>query len=413
MLVKLAWRNLWRQKRRTILTASALALALCLSLLTRSFQEGSYNANIDNAARFYTGLIQLQDPDYADNASIDDLLSGNLDDFKYLKSEASIEYILPRLESVALAAAGDRSKGVMVLGVNPELEDRYSGISEKVSQGRFILDSEFEKGSGVLIGEGLAKYLRLEVGDEIILYGQGYQGQTASGLYTVNGLLKFPVMSLDNQLVYMPIREAQRLYSTGNQLTSWVLHTQTLNDVGTVEASLAAHFGDAIRVRDWKDLSPEMAQQIEMDRAGGIFLIYLLYGIVGFGLFATIMMMTLERQREFGVMLAAGMSRGKLVSLLFMESSFICILGIALGITLAMPILGYFHFNPIHITGEAAKVMLEAGFEPILPVYLSLALFINQALAITLMLLICLLGPTWKVLRLNLVGALKGGGHDH
>ena len=413
MLVKLAWRNLWRQKRRTILTAAALALALCLSLLTRSFQEGSYNANIDNAARFYTGLIQLQDPDYADNASIDDLLSANLDDFAYLKSEPSIEYILPRLESVALAAAGERSKGVMVLGVNPELEDRYSGVSEKVSQGRFRFDSDSLKGSSVLIGEGLAKYLRLEVGDEIILYGQGYQGQTASGLYTVNGLLKFPVMSLDSQLVYMPISEAQRLYSTGNQLTSWVLHTKTLSDVESVEASLSRHFADGIRVRDWKDLSPEMAQQIELDRAGGIFLIYLLYGIVGFGLFATVMMMTLERQREFGVMLAAGMSRGKLVSLLFIESSFICILGIALGVALAMPILGYFYFNPIHITGEAAKVMLEAGFEPVLPVYLNLGLFINQAFAVTLMLLMCLIGPTWKVLRLNLVSALKGGGHDH
>lgn len=197
MLLKLAWRNLWRQKRRTLLTASALALALFLSLLTRSFQEGSYNANIDNAARFYTGLIQLQHPEYAESNSIDDVISGDLEQFPYLKNMNSVSYILPRLESVALAVADDRSKGVLVLGVDPEAEDRYSHISSKVSSGNFI-DSD---SNGVLLGEGLASYLKLNVGDEIILYGQGYRGYTAAGLYTVNGLLHFPVKALDNQMV--------------------------------------------------------------------------------------------------------------------------------------------------------------------------------------------------------------------
>ncbi|MFA0440382.1 ABC transporter substrate-binding protein [Vibrio sp. 10N.286.49.C2] len=423
MLIKLAWRNLWRQKRRTILTASALALALVLSLLTRSFQEGSYNTNIDNTARFYTGLIQLQATGYADNPSIDDLLSGDIHQMNQLTAMPSIELVLPRLESVALAAAGDRSKGVIVLGVDPVLENRYSGISNKVSQGQYLISEDDPltisstlnaiRHPGVLIGEGLAHYLRLGIGDEIVLYGQGYQGQTAAGLYTVNGLLKFSVASLDNQLVYMPIGQAQALYSTGNQVTSWVLHTHRLNDVDEVKASLSSYLGEKIRVRDWKELSPELAQQIALDRAGGIFLIYLLYGIVGFGLFATIMMTTLERQREFGVMLAAGMSRARLVGLLFVESAFICVLGISIGITIAIPMLSYFYFHPIEITGQAAQVMLESGFEPILPVHLDPDLFVNQAIAVAVILLVCLIGPTWRILRMNLVSALKGGTHGH
>ncbi|MFH0263741.1 ABC transporter permease [Vibrio mediterranei] len=409
MLLKLAWRNLWRQKRRTLLTASALALALFLSLLTRSFQEGSYNANIDNAARFYTGLIQLQHPEYAESSSIDDVISGDLKQFPYLKSMNSVSYILPRLESVALAAADDRSKGVLVLGVDPEAEDRYSHISSKVSSGNFI-DSD---SNGVLLGEGLASYLKLNVGDEIILYGQGYRGHTAAGLYTVNGLLHFPVKVLDNQMVYMPIKLAQELYSTGNQVTSWVLHTDSLDHVATVETELKDHYQDQLKVRDWQDLSPEMAQQIALDRAGGIFLIYILYGIVGFGLFATVMMMTLERQREFGVMLATGMVRRQLLGLLFIESAFICLLGIVIGTLLTMPVLGYFFLNPIEITGDAAQMMLEAGFEPILPVHLDPSLFMTQAVAVTLILLLCLVYPSWRLYRLNLVSALKGGSHAH
>lgn len=409
MLIKLAWRNLWRQKRRTLLTASALALALFLSLLTRSFQEGSYNINIDNAARFYTGLIQLQHPEYAESASIDDLLSADIEQFPTLNTIPEISFVLPRIESVALAAADDRSKGVLVLGVDPLLEDAYSGVSDKLTEGEFLAPDS----KAVLLGEGLANFLKIKVGDEIILYGQGYRGQTAAGLYTVNGLLHFPVSALDNQLVYMPLHLAQELYSTGNNLTSWVIHTKDLKQIGKVEQRLVDHYKDQIRVRDWQDLSPEMAQQIAMDRAGGIFLIYILYGIVGFGLFATIMMMTLERQREFGVMLATGMVRGKLLSLLFIESAFICVLGIVLGVLVSTPVLGYFYFNPIEMTGDAATAMIESGFEPILPVYIDTTLVINQAIAVSSILCLCLIYPGWRIFRLNLVSALKGGSHAH
>ena len=169
MLVKLAWRNLWRQKRRTVLTASALALALFLSLIMRGFQEGSYANNIDNAARFYTGLIQLQNSDYVESQSIDDLLPASTEFIQPVKQHANISQILPRIESFALSASGDKSKGVMVLGVLPEQEDTYSGIASKLSQGEFLSQTDDQ----VLIGEGLARYYNITVGDKIVLYGQG------------------------------------------------------------------------------------------------------------------------------------------------------------------------------------------------------------------------------------------------
>ena len=128
MLVKLAWRNLWRQKRRTLLTASALALVLFLSLITRAFQEGSYTSNIKNAAKFYTGLIQLQNPEFGDSSSIDDVLPQTASFISAAKNNPNIDVVLPRVESFALAAKDERSKGVMVLGVEPEAEDQLSLI---------------------------------------------------------------------------------------------------------------------------------------------------------------------------------------------------------------------------------------------------------------------------------------------
>lgn len=409
MLVKLAWRNLWRQKRRTFLTASALALALFLSLLVRTLQEGTYQANIDNSARFYTGLIQIQHPEFAESSSIDDLIGVSEEVLAPMYANSSINETLPRIESFALAASGDKSKGVIVMGVNPAQEDSYSKISQKVIEGEFLNEED----NMVLVGEGLASYFGLTVGDEIVLYGQGYRGQTAAGLYIIKGILHFPIPQLDNQLVYLPLKLAQTLYSTGDLVTSWVLHTDNLSELEQTVSQLQASYGDRANVRDWRNLAPEMAQQIAMDRAGGVFLIYVLYGVVGFGLFATILMMLLERQREFGVMLATGLLRSRLLQLIFIESLFIAVIGILLGLLVSSPVLTYLYFNPIEITGEAAQLMRESGFEPIMPVLIAPYLFIEQISSVLTILAISLIYPMVRLSRLNLVSALKGGAHAH
>ena len=407
MLFKLAWRNLWRQKRRTLLTASALSLALILSLAMRSLQEGTYASNIDNSARFYTGLIQLQHIDFSNSHSIDDLLPASRDFIAPVVNEPKITYVIPRLESFALAAAGDKSKGVMVLGIDPVKEDQYSGLSEKITQGDYLTSGEAQ----VLVGASLARTMKLTLGDELVLYGQGFRGQTAAGLYTVKGIISFPLPQLESQLVYLPLGEAQHLFSTGEQVTNWVLHTDKLSDVEDVVEQLKAIYPESISVQDWQQLSPETAQQIQMDKVGGIFLMYILYGVVGFGLFATIMMMTLERQREFGVMLATGMQRGRLLLLVSIESLLIAMLGIVIGMLVVTPVLTYLLYHPIQLTGETAKLMVDAGFEPILPVMMAPSLYLNQIAIVLLMLVLCLIYPMIRIGRLNLVNALKGGAH--
>ncbi len=407
MLIRLAWRNLWRQKRRTLLTSFALALALFLSLLTRSFQEGSYSANIENSARFYTGLIQLQHPDFNTSNSIDDLLPETTDFIQSALNLPNVKAALPRLESVALAAFAERSKGVLVLGVDPQAEDEYSRISAKLISGRFIAAGE----QGVLLGESLARYLKVSLGDQLILYGQGYHGQTAAGLYPIVGILHFPLQQLDSQLVYMPIQTAQSLYSAQGMVSNWTIDIKQLKQLDSTLAALKERYQAKTAVKSWQELSPEMAQQIMMDKAGGIFLVYVLYGVVGFGLFATILMMTLERQREFAVMLATGMLRRKLATLIMLESGFIACLGIVLGLFLSAPVLAYFYFNPIRLTGDAAQLMLDSGFEPIMPVSVDVGLMANQVITVLLLMLLCLIYPVLRVSRLDVASSLKGGAH--
>lgn len=407
MLIKLAWRNLWRQKRRTLLTASALALALILSLLMRSIQEGSYTANIENVARLSTGLIQLQNPKFKESQSIDDLLPMSDEFIKPAKQQPNIEFTLPRIETFSLAAANEKSKGVMVVGVAPQEENAYSKLADKVVKGDYFSEND----KSILLSEGLAQFFNVGVGDEVVLYGQGYRGQTAAGLYHIKGIVHFPMPELNNQLIYLPIKEASMLFSTENQVTAWVLHTRDFSQLPQTVNDLQIGYGSTVSVRPWNDLSPEMEQQIQIDRVSGIIMMYILYGIVGFALFATLLMMTLERQREFGVMLATGMGRAQLLKLLVFESLFIALLGITIGLVMASPVLGYLYINPITLTGDTASAMLEMGYEPIIPVLIRSWLFINQIMIVIGLLFLCLLYPLWRTYHLNIVSALKGGSH--
>ena len=403
--VRLAWRNIWRQKRRTLITAGAISTALLLALVMRSMQEGSYAQNLDNATRFYSGYLQLQEPGFAENQSIDHLLPADQNFVEKVFSIKGVTTAVPRLESFALGAAGNRSKGVMVMGVAPRAEDEYSGLAARVKKGRYFNQ---EDAKAVLVGGKLARYFDLGVGDELVLYGQGYHGTTAAGLYRVAGIIHFPNQQMDARIVYLPLKTAQALYQTGNQVSAWVLHGDRVKDIPMLEKSARQQMGKRVKVRDWADISPELAQQIALDRASGIFMILVLYGVVGFGLFATIAMMTLERRREFAVMLATGMARKTLQMLVILESLFIALTGVIMGFVLACPILVWFYYHPIRLTGDLAATMEEMGFEAILPFSLAPELFLAQIGIVMILLILCGLYPLARIYKLELADALKG-----
>ena len=404
-MVRLAWRNIWRQKRRTLLTASALAIAMLLALFTRSMQEGSYAHNLDNATRFYSGYLQLQNPGFAENQSIDKLLPADQQFYQRIEAIPGVTEIVPRIESFALGAAGDRSKGVMVLGVDPQREDNYSGLAKRISTGRYFTSADEP---AVLVGSGLAAYFKLQTGDKIALYGQGYHGNTAAGLFTVVGIINFPNKQIDARIVYLPLKTAQELYVTGEQVSAWVLHGADVRSIPQLEQDARRLMGDTVKVRDWADISPELAQQINLDRASGQFMILVLYGVVGFGLFATVVMMTLERQREFAVMLATGMPRGKLQFISLLETFFLALTGVVMGLVITTPILVWLNANPIPLSGDLAITMEEMGFAPIIPFSLAPELFVGQIGIVLGLLALCAGYPLLRIGRLRIMTAMKG-----
>ncbi|MFO8055526.1 MAG: FtsX-like permease family protein, partial [Bacteroidales bacterium] len=164
---------------------------------------------------------------------------------------------------------------------------------------------------------------------------------------------------------------------------------------------------DQYVVKTWQQMQPEMVQQIEADRAGGVIFLFILYMIILFGILGTVMMMIAERQRELGVMIAVGMKRFKLFIVIFLEMLFIGVLGIFSGIIFSIPIVTYFKYNPLELTGKAAEAMAEYGWEPYMYVTLDPPIFLNQAFIILGITLLIAVYPLQKIVTMKEINALR------
>ncbi len=401
-LLKIAWRNLWRNKRRTYITMASVFVAVFLALATRSMQIGSYDNMIKNAVKLSTGYIQIHDNGYWEDKSINNTFKNSSPLFNSVNSNDNITLTLPRLESFALGSSGEYTKGVFVIGTDPEIEDRLTNLSDKLVDGEYFNNDE-----GVIVGKGLADYLHVGIDDTLILIGQGYHGVTAAGKYRIIGIFKFPVPQMDNQMVYMRLKDCQYLYNAENRLTSYTIMIDDGDDLYLTVAELGELTGEEFEVLSWEDMNKEMVQMIKSDNAGGIFMLGVLYMIVGFGVFGTMMMMTMERRKEFAVMIAVGMQKARLSIIVFFETLFIGFLGVIVGVFISFPILLYLFYNPIPITGEMAESFELFGVEPIVPFSVDAAIFINQSLIVMLICFIAVMYPIVVINRFNILKAMR------
>ncbi|MCX6225439.1 MAG: ABC transporter permease [Bacteroidia bacterium] len=399
----MAWRNIWRNKRRSLITISSILFAVFFSIVMRGFQLGSYKNMVDNVVQAYTGYIQVFDRKYQSDKIIENTILLEDGIVSEIEKTENVTMALPRLESFALASSGNQTKGVLVLGTDPEKDDQLTRLSKRLVQGTFLSKSD----SAAMLSERLAKYLKLGIGDTIVLISQGYHGAGAAAKYPVKGILRFPSPDLDNKMVYLPLPLAQRFFSAENRVTSISLNLKNSKDLGRTVKNLQQKLGIQYDVRSWETIMVELKQQIESDNAGGVIMLGMLYLIIGFGIFGTVQMMTAERRREFGVVIAVGMQKRRLGTILALEMLIMGLIGIAGGILLSIPVAWWGHVHPITLTGQMAQSLISYGMEPIMPMAWEAGYFINQTLVALVIIFAAVILPVWNVTRLRVTKALK------
>ena len=402
--LKLAWRNLWRNKKRTFIAAASVFFAVILALLMRSMQTGYYDYSIDASVRMYTGYIQVHGKGYWEKKSLDESMVVDQKHLTELNNTAGVNLIVPRFETYSLISYGNKTKVVQVTGINPELENQLTGLKKKIVNGEYLSDSS----KGIIVAQGLAEILKVGVGDSVVIYGQGYHGVTAAEQIPIIGIVKFTLPELNKSFTYLSLPYAQWLFSAPERLTSLSIMIDNPKKLERIKSDIKKIFNSKYEVMDWEQLSPELVQSIAIDNASGIIMLGILYIVIAFGIFGTIMMMTAERVKEFGILISVGMKKWKLGLVTLFETLFISFLGVFTGAIISIPILLYFKANPIPLTGESAQAILAFGYEPILPFAIYPGMFFAQIWTVLAIAAVSALYPIMFIRKLQPVEALRG-----
>ncbi|SHE75955.1 ABC-type transport system, involved in lipoprotein release, permease component [Mariniphaga anaerophila] len=401
--IKLAWRNLWRNKRRTLIAISSIIFSVLLASWMRSMQEGSYDSMIGNVVKFYSGYLQVQDTAYWEERTLENSMEVPPELKQQIKGIKDVTLVSDRLESFALAANHQHSKPAMVLGIEPEAEDQITAISKKIKEGEFLKTGD----NSVVLGRELANFLGLSVGDTLVMIGQGYHGVSANGLFPVKGIIKHPNQDFDKRLVLMDINAARDFYSAYGLSTALVVMTGDHYQVNHLKTDIGNLLSPKNTVLTWAEMQPEIEQLIQSDRGSGIIMLGILYLVIAFGMFSVIMMMVKERRREFGVIHAVGMRKRKMAVVVLFETLFIGIIGCSVGLIVSYLFCLWFYFHPIPLTGEMATATIQYGMEPFMFFSIQPSLFYNQMILVFFISLFIAIFPVISIFRLKITSALR------
>lgn len=405
MLLKLAWLNIWRNKRRTFITTTSVFFAVLLAVATRSMTDGVYENMIHNIVSFSSGYLQIHQNGYWDEQSIDNSFEVDEQLYQELLKNPKVTHIMPRLETFALASYSEKTKGVLILGIDPTKEKEVNNLHEKIIEGQYI---ETVNDNAVVLGEGLASQLKLRVNDTLVLLGQGYHASSAAAKFIVKGIIKLGSPDLNNSVVYMPIKQAQYMHGAENRLTAISIMLDKTTNLEKLKASLQAILdAEMYEVMTWKEMLPEMDQFIEADSTGHYIIIGILYFLISFGLFGTLMMMIFERKHELGILIAIGMKKHLLALILMLESIMIALIGCFAGILGGMLFVNWFKKHPIHFTGELKDIYENYGIESIIYFSSSENIFIVQTLIVLLLSILLAFYPGFVVMKLRPVEAIN------
>ncbi|WP_367391396.1 ABC transporter permease [Lewinella sp. LCG006] len=409
MLFTMAWRNIWRNKRRTFITLASVAFAVFFAAFMQSIQKGAWDHMLDNVVNFYFGYAQVQKAGYWEEQSLDEALMWTPElEQKILETEG-VQQVAPRLESFALAAGADLTTGVLVVGVSPEAENQLTTLADRVVEGHYWP----AQAQGALVATGVMERLGLGLQDTIILLSQGYHGVNAAGKYPITGVLKFGSPDLNKRMVYLPRQEAEQFFGAEGMATTLALDIDHKEQVPGIIQQLDSSLDTSqFAILGWEQMIPDLVDAKELDAAGNNLVLIVLYLIISFGIFGTILMMTRERSYEFGVLTGIGMHRWQLGLTVWLEIILLGFLGTIVGICLSLPLVYYLKLNPIDLSvmgEEAVQTYEKFGMEPILPALLDPAIFLWQAVIVFSITTILALYPWWKISQLQPIAAMREG----
>jgi ABC-type lipoprotein release transport system permease subunit len=344
LTLKIAWRSVWRNKRRTLITLSSIAFGLGLTIFFISLSNGAYNQIIEDAARMQAGHITIENKDYRDAPSVD-LYIADPDRFKAeIEALPDVGRTKVIITGQGVAKSGNGAIGIAFLGIQPSLEKDMSPVADKITEGEFLEDDDVRQ---VVIGSVLAKRLNLAIGKKLVISSNDIEGNLVEELCRVKGIFTTGVVETDTYFVLMPVNFARQLVQLPpNAINQFGIILKDPGKLITTRNEIRKIVkDDSLSVLTWKEVMPEIAAFIELDFKSGIIFYMIIICLALFTIYNTIFMSVLERKHEFAIMLAIGTSPRILESQIVAESVFLGFTGSVMGAILGGLTAYYYQVN--------------------------------------------------------------------
>lgn len=359
ILLKLAWRNLWKNRRRTLITLTMIAVGFALALISLGLADGFHNQMIRNAVRLGSGNLTVEHRDYLAEPSNDKLVARASALRDEIRGIPGIRNVSERIIVMGLIYTTENSAGAAILGVDPSSDMTRKTLEPKIIEGRYLKDGDRR---GVLIGADLARRLGASVGSKAVVTAQDASGQISSQLVRVRGIFRTGIEEMDGYFaqVSLPLTRALLGVSKGaTQLAVFLKNEKDQAQVrGEIEPLVA---GSKTAVFDWQEVMPDLVLFVQMDNAGTYIFMGIIMVVVALGILNTILMSVLERTREFGLMVALGMAPRRLLALVVLETTFLSLCSLGVGAILGFGAHLYFAEHGLDMGFASHEQLTAAG----------------------------------------------------
>ena len=405
MLIKIAWRNIWRSKLRSAVVLLAIASGLVGGLFSSAWMNGMANQRVNNAFSIETAHIQIHNPKFADNFDIKRTINDTDDILKDISNIQGVKAVTSRTKTQAMAATANKNSGVTIVGINPETEVQVFGLYNKIdsTDGSFF---KSKKRNQIVVSKALAKELKVKLKSKVVLTFQNYKGEITGGAFKVVGIYKTQNNPWDKMHVFVKNKDLRKvLVLPEGQSHEIDILLNDYTQSKEITELLKTKYPELLS-QDWAEIQPYLSFISEyMDVMMGIFIVIILAAL-GFGIVNTMLMVILERTRELGMLMAIGMSKSRIFKMIMLETVFLALVGAFIGEFISMILINHYGEVGINIS-SLAEGMESVGYSSTAYPVLELFKYLQITVMVVITGIFASIYPAIKALKLHPVEAIR------
>jgi putative ABC transport system permease protein len=357
----MAFRNVFRQKRRSLLTALTMFGGFILTALAIGFTDGTFNGMINAFTRSRLGHIQIHPRGYQEHPSLNETIPNAAEIGRIIDDTPGAAAWAPRVLSAGLVSVGERTQGARIIGLDPRLENRATGFGRKLVQGREFSGHPARE---IILGAVLARNLRVSLGEEVVVVTQGADGSMADGKYVLIGLVETGDLASDRSTLYLEIDDARELLVLGDRVQEIVVIALSLKRVPDLTAELRRRLAPYnLDIQPWQQFARPFYLAMQAKLKGNQVVLLVLFIVVAIGVLNTALMSVLERRREYGVLKALGTRPRQVFRLIVLEIQLLALGSVLLGVAISLPVNTYLSQHQLPVTALFSKPVTFGGMQ--------------------------------------------------